>query len=115
MEKLKENKSESFISLFKQIISRFPNHRRMQFWILFFAMVFVALLETIATIGIAFFASTVSSPDYVLQSDHIITARKIIGSDFVTTVGAVTTAGASHAASHCVCVCVPSLGDRLHL
>ncbi|MDA2932969.1 ABC transporter ATP-binding protein/permease [Acidobacteria bacterium AH-259-D05] len=86
MEELRKGKSQSFASLFREIIGRLPMRRRKQFWILFAAMVSVACLETVATVGIALFASTVSSPEEVLHSDYIISARRILGVDFFNNV-----------------------------
>ena len=86
MQKLKKDKSQSFVSLFNQIFNRFPKHRKKQFWILFSAIVFVAFLETISTVGIALFASTVSSPEEVLHSEYTITILRILDADFFNTV-----------------------------
>ena len=47
---------------------------------------FAALLETFATIAIAIFASIVSSPDHILQSEYTMTARRFFDLNFLTTI-----------------------------
>jgi len=57
----------------------------MQFYFFFAVTVIVALLDTVTLGSIAFFASAVSSPEAVLNSRYIVTARDIFKIDFLNT------------------------------
>ncbi|MFO7886633.1 MAG: ABC transporter ATP-binding protein [Desulfobacteraceae bacterium] len=68
----------SYAEAFKWVYSRLPGHRKKQFWILFAGMTSAALLETAALGAVAFFASTVTDPQVVLDSRYIAGARDLL-------------------------------------
>lgn len=68
----------SYFDAFKWIYARIPRKRRKQFWFLFFAMTFTALIESAALGSLALFASTVADPEGVLNSRHLINIKQYI-------------------------------------
>ena len=82
---MKKETPQSFFSLSCEIFGRLPGGYLRQFWVLFACMVLVSVVEIVTVGAIAFFATTLSSPEEILRSDHIIRAREIFGMEFLGT------------------------------
>jgi ATP-binding cassette, subfamily B, bacterial PglK len=83
---MKNETSQSFYSLFREIFGRFPRNRQKQFFGLFACMVLLSVVETITVGAIAFFMTAVSSPEGVMQSEKLTRAREIFGMEFLGTI-----------------------------
>jgi ATP-binding cassette, subfamily B, bacterial PglK len=83
---MKNEIPQSFLSLFREIVGRLPGDRQKQFWCLLVCMMLVSLSDTVAMGAIALFATVVSSPEGVLQSEKVIRAIEISGMEFLGTI-----------------------------
>ena len=69
--------------ILKEVINKLPKKRRMQLYIFCIITAIAALLEVLAVGTIAFFASSVSSPETVLSSRYIAFVREEVGIYFL--------------------------------
>jgi len=60
------------INSFKKILNFLPPKRKSQFWIILTGMICMSIFETIVLGSIAFFASAISDPEKIIQSDYIV-------------------------------------------
>jgi len=73
---------KSIVSTFLEIIKRLPAKRRKQFWLIFAAMLCVAVLEPIALSSLAAFASAVTDPEAVMHSKYVTFVRSTFHLNF---------------------------------
>ena len=78
-----KEKAPTLVQTFCIIIDYLLARQRKLFWILFICLLFAAIVET-GTLGfIAFFASAMSDPDAVLQSNYITAVKEMFHADYL--------------------------------
>jgi ABC-type multidrug transport system fused ATPase/permease subunit len=82
-EKTDSNKPSSILSILIKIFKTIESRRKGQFFVLIIGMVCVAVLEVLSLAAIAFFATSVSSPETVLESAYIAQIKQWFSCDFL--------------------------------